>query len=80
MTTGKTMALTSRTFVGKVMSLLKVLIYVESKSDPLKLWTIGFSSVFASNEATPFAPVLPLMLLLLLLLSRFSCVRLCATP
>ena len=52
MTTGKTIALTRWTFVGKVMSLL-------------------------SNMLSKIRPKL---IMLLLLLSRFSCVRPCATP
>ena len=70
MTTGKTIALTRRTLVGKVMSLLlsilsRLVITCLPRNKRLLIsWLQSPSAV----------------ILLLLLLSRFSRVRLCATP
>ena len=70
MTTGKTIALTKRTFVGKLMSLLLnmlsrlVITFLPRSKHLLISWLQSTSAV----------------ILLLLLLSRFSRVRLCATP
>ena len=67
MTTGKTIALTRRTFVGKVMSLLLnmlsrlVITFLPRSKRPLISWLKSPSAV-------------------MLLLSRFSRVQLCATP
>ena len=73
MTTGKTIALTRHTFVGKIMSLLlnmlsRLIITFLPRSKRLLIsWLQAPSAVILS-------------LLLLLLLSRFSRVRLCTTP
>ena len=72
MTTGKTIALTRRTFVGKVLSLLfnmlpRLVIVFLPRSKHLLI----------SRLQSPSAVIL---LLLLLLLSCFSRVRLCVTP
>ena len=70
MTTGKTIALTRRSFVGKVMSLLfnmqsrLFITFLPKRKRLLISWLQSPSTV----------------ILLLLLLSRFSRVRLCATP
>ena len=71
MTTGKTMALTRQTFVGKVMSLLfnklyrSVITFLPRSKHLLISWL-----------QSPFAVIL---LLLLLLLSHFTCARLLVT-
>ena len=87
MTTGKTIALTRRTFVGKVMSLLLnmlsrlVITFLPRSKHLLISWLQSPSAVIfeppkiKSDTVSTLSPIL-----LLLLLSHFSHVWLCATP
>ena len=81
MTTGKTIASTRQTFVGKVMSLLlnmlsRLMITFLPRSKPLLIsWLQSPSAVILEPKQIKLY-----IGMLLLLLSHFSRVRLCATP
>ena len=88
MTTGKTIALTTRTFVGKVMSLLLnilsrlVITFLPRSKRLLISWLQSPFAVILEPKkikSDTVSTVSPKELLLLLL-SRFSRVQLCATP
>ena len=80
MTIGKTIALTRRTFVGKVMSLLfnmlsrMVITFLPRSKHLLISWLQSPSAVILEPNS------LVTLMLLFLLLSCFSSIRLCATP
>ena len=83
MTTGKTIALTKWTFVGKVMSLLfkmlsrLVIAFFPPRSKHLLIsWLQSPSAVILEPKKIKSATLFDM----LLLLSRFSRVRLCVTP
>ena len=87
-TTGKTIALTRRTFVGKVMSLLfnmlsrLVITFLPRNKHLLISWLQSPSAVILQPPKIENYKTLmkEIMLLLLLLLRRLSRVRLCAAP